>query len=263
MISMDEVRAITAGNGNVLTEDGTKIGGIAQVFLDDDTGQPEWVTTTTGLFGTAESFVPLAQARVTGDDIVVPYDKSKVKDAPRIEGSDGHLDRSQEAELYRHYGLPYSDAHSDSGLPTDTGQAATTTGSVGDDTSGPTTDQAMTRSEEELHVGTRSEEAGRVRLRKYVETEQVTQTVPVRKEKAVLEREPVNGDNVDQALAGPDISEEEHEVVLREERPVVEKETVPVERIRLDKEQVTEERTVTDEVRKERIETEGDIADRH
>ncbi|MGM3151008.1 DUF2382 domain-containing protein, partial [Escherichia coli] len=84
----------------------------------------------------------------------------------------------------------------------------------GHDTSGPTTDSAMTRSEEHLEAGTQTREAGRARLRKYVTTETETVTVPVEKEHAVLEREPVDGSNVDEALDGPAISEEEHEVVL-------------------------------------------------
>ena len=119
--------------------------------------------------------------------------------------------------------------------------------------SGPTTDDAMTRSEEELRVGTRAREGGRVRLRKYVVTEYVQQTVPVQREEVRIEREPISDANVDQALAGPDISEEEHEVVLHEEELVVEKRVVPKERVRLAKDTVTDEQQVTEQLRKERI----------
>jgi uncharacterized protein (TIGR02271 family) len=129
---------------------------------------------------------------------------------------------------------------------------------VGHDTSGPTTDDAMTVSEEQLQVGTERREAGRARLRKYVVTENVTQTVPVQREEVRLEREPITDGNIGDATAGPAISEEEHEVVLHEERPVVQKETVPVERVRLDTDTVTEQETVSDEVRKERVEVDGD-----
>jgi uncharacterized protein (TIGR02271 family) len=131
-------------------------------------------------------------------------------------------------------------------------------GAVGHDTSGPTTDSAMTRSEEQLRVGTQQVEAGRARLRKYVVTENVTETVPVTREEVRVEREPITDGNMGAAMDGPAISEEEHEVVLTEERPVVEKEAVPVERIRLDKETVTEQQTVSDEVRKEQVEVDGD-----
>jgi uncharacterized protein (TIGR02271 family) len=137
-------------------------------------------------------------------------------------------------------------------------QDADRTATVGRDTSGPTTDDAMTLSEERLRVGTQTREAGRARLRKYVVTENVTQTVPVSREEVRLEREPITDANRDQAMSGPAISEEEHEVVLREERPVVEKEAVPVERVRLDTETVTDQVTVDEEVRKEQIDTDID-----
>jgi uncharacterized protein (TIGR02271 family) len=128
---------------------------------------------------------------------------------------------------------------------------------VGRDTSGPTTDDAMTRSEERLHVGTRTEEVGRARLRKYVVTENVTETVPVSHEEVRIQREPITDANMGQAMDGPAISEEEHEVTLHAERPVVEKEAVPVERIRLDKETVTDQERVSADVRKEQVEVDG------
>ena len=261
--------------------DGDKIGKVSEVYLDDETGRPEWATVNTGLFGTKETFVPLAQADLSGDTLRFPYDKAKVKDAPKID-TDGHLSPQEEQELYRYYGLGAgtgtetttqtqtttgtagvagtagtaglagTDRDRD-GRPDHTGEA----GVVGRDVSGPTTDNAMTRSEERLNVGTRSEEVGRARLRKYVVTENVTETVPVSREEVRVEREPITDANVGQALDGPAISEEEHEVTLHAERPVVEKEAVPVERVRLDKETVTEQERVAADVRKEEIEVDG------
>ncbi len=111
-------------------------------------------------------------------------------------------------------------------------------------------------------MGTRSEEVGRARLRKYVVTEDVTQTVPVSREEVRVEREPITDANVGKAMDGPAISEEEHEVTLRAERPVVEKEAVPVERVRLDKDTVTEQQTVSDQVAKEQVEVDDDGVDR-
>jgi len=264
------------------SSDNEKVGKVGQVFLDDDTDRPEFLTVNTGLFGMNESFVPAADAEVTGDGVRVPFTKDQIKDAPNVDVDSGHLDQSEERRLYDHYGMTYSERTSDSGLPADsagtytgtgTGTAGTTatTGTTGTadtftgeghDTSGPDTDEAMTRSEERLDVGTTSQEAGRARLRKYVTTEQETVTVPVKKERAVLETEPITGDNRDEALDGPAISEEEHEVVLTEERPVVDKIAEPVERVRLGTETVTDEETVTEEVRKEHIEAEGDVDDR-
>jgi len=244
---------------------GAKVGTIDAIYLDDDTGQPEWATVTTGLFGTKTTFVPLAQARAAGDSVQVPYDKAQLTDAPNMDAG-GRLSQDEEAELYRHYGLDYTESRSDSGLPAgsagpeidsrdrDSVDDDVQDSAVGRDTSGPTTDQAMTRSEEELRIGTTQRERGRVRLRKYVTTEQVTQTVPVQREEVRLEREPITDANLDAATSGPAISEEEHEVTLHEETPVVEKRVVPRERVRLDKETVTEQRQVGEEVRKEQLE---------
>lgn len=105
MISTDDIRHLLVGGGTVVGTDGDKIGKVGQLFLDDRTGDPEWVTVSTGLFGRAESFVPLADATVRGDEIVVPYDKAKVKGAPRVDDSEGHLSPDEERELYRYYGV--------------------------------------------------------------------------------------------------------------------------------------------------------------
>ena len=129
-------------------------------------------------------------------------------------------------------------------------------------TSGTATDEAMTVSEERLRVGTEKRESGRARLRKYAVTENVTKTVPVTHEEVRVEREPITDANVGAAKSGPDISEEEHEVVLREERPVVEKDVVPAERVRLTKETSTHDETVSGEVRKEQVDTDVDSSDR-
>jgi uncharacterized protein (TIGR02271 family) len=115
----------------------------------------------------------------------------------------------------------------------------------------------MTLSEERLRVGTERHEAGRARLRKYVVTEERTVTVPVTREEVRLEREPVTDANRDDALSGPELTESEHEVVLTEERPVVEKETVPVERVRLSTDTVEDEARVSEEVRHEEVEAQG------
>ena len=236
---------------------GDKIGKVDSLYVDQETDKPEWALVNTGLFGSKSSFVPLAGASAHGDDVVVQVDASQVKDAPKMDPDD-ELSEQQEAELFRHYGVDYTTE----GSVTATGNGHTTgsRGAVGHDTSGPTTDDAMTRSEEELRVGKAQRERGRARLRKYVVTEQVQQTVPVQREEVRVEREPITDANVGQATDGPAISEEEHEVVLHEEEVVTEKRVVPKERVRLDKETVVDEQTVLEEVRKEQIE--ADTADR-
>ncbi|HEX6745305.1 MAG TPA: PRC and DUF2382 domain-containing protein [Solirubrobacteraceae bacterium] len=228
----------------MLDRDGDKIGKIDDIYEDKQTGQPEWALVNTGLFGTKKTFVPLRGAQPVGEDLRVPLEKAHVKDAPGID-ADGELSESEEHQLFTHYDLAYE-------------QDADASAGNGHDTSGPTTDDAMTRSEEELRVGTERREAGRVRLRKYVVTENEQRTVPVRREEVRVEREPVTEANADQALDGPAISEEEHEVVLHKERPVVDKQVVPKERVRLETDERTDEETVSEDVRKERIETDGD-----
>ena len=281
MLNRENLENLLTKGGNVVGSDGSKIGSIGQLYADDDTGEPTWVTVKTGLFGTSESFIPVEGAHNQGEDLVVPFSKEHVKDAPRVD-ADGHLTPEEEDRLYTYYdrgARTYTEARSgaagdvdlqgdadlNAGTPT-AGLSAgrdtydrdeTTRGTVDHDTSGPTTDDAMTRSEEQLHVGKEREATGRARLRKYVTTENVTKTIPVEREEVRIEREPITDANRGAALDGPAISEEEHEVVLHEERPVVEKEAVPVERVRLDKDVVRDDVTVNEEVRKENIETDG------
>lgn len=241
---------------------GEKIGRMGQVFLDDQTRQPEFATVNTGLFGMNESFVPLADAQRSGDGLTVPFSKDRVKEAPSVSPDAGHLSEGDEVSLYEYYEMPYGETAGGPG-PSDpaedwTPEGTAERGGPGHDVSGPNTDEAMTRSEERLDVGVRREETGRVRLRKYIETEYVQTSVPVRRERAVIETEAITAENVDQATSGPELSEEEHEVVLHEERPVVSKHTEPVERVRLTTQEESREEPVTEELRKERIEFEGD-----
>ena len=292
MIGTDTLDRVIGAD--VYDADGDKIGTASEVFLDDQSGNPEWVTVKTGLFGTKETFVPIRDANMTGDGLRVPVSKQAVKDAPKID-QDGHLSPEEESALYRHYSMgdsttTTSGTNSDmtvgrvddaqQRLASDTTTTNTTTsntsgfagtagtagaagmdtdtnrhGTKGHDTSGPTTDDAMTLSEERLNVGTQRVEAGRARLRKYVVTENVTETVPVSHEEVRVQREPITDANMGNAMDGPAISEEEHEVVLHAEQPVVAKEAVPVERVRLDTETVTEQQQVTESVRKEQVDT--------
>jgi len=257
--------------------DGQKIGKIVDVYESTQAEDGTFVTVHTGMFGGHASFVPLAQASLQGKDVVVPYDKALVKDAPRVQ-ADQDLTSVEEDRLYQHYNLS-------GGSPAPQAEAAGAPGrhaeetaiprgtkrqdndgdgvfddvkdtAVGRDTSGMTTDDAMTRSEERLQVGTQRTETGRARLRKRIVTENVSTTVPVSHDEVVVEREPITEANMAKATDGPDLSEEEHEVVLNAERPVVAKETVPVERVKLGTQTITEQQQVNETVRKEQIETE-------
>jgi uncharacterized protein (TIGR02271 family) len=259
--------------GTVYDDSGDRIGSVDTVYVDDETNAGKFALVNTGLLGMKSSFVPLEGATMDGDDLRVPHSKDKVKDAPSLD-PDGHLEPEQEQELFRYYGLdtgmpggrtagtaPTADAPSSatSSAPTaptadalaPTADAPAPTADAGTGAGG--TDDAMTRSEEELEVHTSQREAGRVRLRKHVVTENVTKTVPVRREEVRVEREPITDANVDAAMDGPALTEDEHEVVLHEEEVEVEKRTVPKERVRLDKEVHTEQEQVSEQVAHEEI----------
>lgn len=261
---------MSAGNGFLSTEqlltltaydaDGEKIGSIGQVYRDDATGRPEWVTVKTGWFGMKESFVPLAGARSDGEGLHVPHAKDVVKDAPRVD-ADQHLDSDEEHRLYRHYGLSPAASHGNgngNGKAKGNGKAHRTsvdapgiaTGTYVDDRGEGRGKDELVRSEERLRVGTTNEEVGRARLKKVVVTENVTTTVPVSHEEVRVVREPVRGG---ERVRGGVIGEAETEVTLHAERAVTRKETVPVERVRLETERVTEQQEVSDTVRKEQV----------
>jgi uncharacterized protein (TIGR02271 family) len=321
---MSTVEERIAWRGHDLIDaNGDKVGRIEDIYVDTQTNQPEWAVVKTGLFGNKQSFVPLHEASPEDEAIRVPFEKDRVKDAPRID-PDGTLSREEEAELYQHYGVEYGSSGAGAGAGEGVGMtggaggprgrvdedaggtsgdlgtrdraredaggmsgdlgtrdraredAGGTSGDLGTrdrarggdesrgtglrgsepegrDLSGPETDDAMTRSEEELRVGTAEREAGRARLRKHVVSEEVRETVPLRREEARVERESITDENRGAAADGPPISDEEHEVVLLEEEPVVEKRVVPKERVRLDKDTHVEEREIREEVRREEI----------
>ncbi|UUV31422.1 PRC and DUF2382 domain-containing protein [Amycolatopsis roodepoortensis] len=248
----------------VVDPTGNKLGKVGNVYLADATRQPEWITVKTGLFGTKESFVPLSGAHADKDGVHVRVDKDAVTDAPRIE-ADGHLSAEESAQLYKHYGLPMPRTSPDGrmddrarGRGRDQDEAGRTR--AGMDTGTDTgkkrrdADPTMTRSEERLNVGTEQVETGHVRLRKYVVTEEQQVTVPVSHEEVRIEREPITKQGGERA----EIGEDEQEVVLHAEKPVVNKETVAVERARLKTETVTEDQTISGKVRKEQFEVTDD-----
>ncbi|WP_242891701.1 DUF2382 domain-containing protein [Actinomadura litoris] len=284
---------------------GTKVGTIKQVYLNDDSGAPEWVTVHTGWFGMRESFVPLSGANKAKDMLQVPYDKETIKGAPNVD-ADEHLSHAQIVDLYRHYGVrPPSGRRSsgDAGTRPDEGSgdramsggegqgmgrsgttgaagpvagAAGTAGTAGaagaagmavhaerqgkrgkdlppqsarEGAEAPMTE--ITRCEEQMRIGTERHESGRVHVRKWVETEMVERTIPVSHEDIKIDREPITGGRPDMKAT---LGEDDRVIVLYEERPVVTKETVPVERVRIHTEQVQDEQTVRGELRRERIE---------
>ena len=241
---------VSASRGQpVYSQEGEKIGTVEEIFYDYETRNPEWLGIGTGFLGTKRAIVPLAGADKREDGLYVPYSKEQVQNSPDVDEEE--ISEDTERALYEHYGVPYSEARSDTVLAE--GAPATAeaelTAREGEGT--------VTRHEEELRVGKRQMEAGRARLRKWVETEPVAEDVELRRERARVTRQPV-----DQPAAAGEIGEEEVEVALRREEPVVQKETVARERVGLEKDVETERETVGDEVRKERVEVEGDLEER-
>ena len=235
----------------VYSSDGDKIGSIEEIFVDEDTGEPEWIGLGTGFFGTKRVVVPATGANILEDRVTVPYSKDQVKDTPEIDSEE--ISRETEGRLYAHYGLGYSERRSRTGLPEGAPSAGPEDEALEADVASGTGEGTVTRSEEELRVGKRGVEAGRARLRKWVETEPVETDVELERERVRVEREPI-----DRPVSGATIGEEEIEVPVHAEEAVVEKRAVAKERIGLEKDVETDRETVSDEVRKERVEVEGD-----
>ncbi|MBA2568196.1 MAG: PRC and DUF2382 domain-containing protein [Actinobacteria bacterium] len=230
--TMTMERIADAQGAPVYDAEGDKIGAVEEIFYDVQSNEPKWVGIGTGFFGTKRVLVPLESAQLRNDGLTVPYAKDHVKDAPDID--EDEISESTEQELYAHYQLG--------------GQASGKGRKGGQD--------EVTRSEEELRVGKRTVDAGGVRLRKWVETEDVDVDVELKRETARVTREPID-EPVDAEL-----SEEEIEVSLRAEEPVAEKQVIGKERVSVEKEIETDTATITDEVRKERVEVEGDADER-
>jgi uncharacterized protein (TIGR02271 family) len=209
--------------------DGKVVGTVEQVFRDDVDGTPAWARVRSGKTG---RFVPLGSSQVTGDGLNVPFDTQKIMGGPNIDAGQ-HMSAAQADELSRYYGLA---------IPTQ--QAQQPRGKLTDE-------EWLVRQEERLQVGKEMLETGRVRLHRYVDVEPVEQAVHVYHEEYDIERMPVSGEERTHSF-----EEGEQEIILHEERAVLRKEVVPVERVRLTARRVDEDKTIKDEIRRERIEIE-------
>lgn len=228
---------------HVVGPDGERIGKVSDVYESTSAGGGTFATVATGLFGSSSSFFPLHGAELDGDEIRVPYSKDFVKQAPRVDNNE-ELTSEEEDRLFAYYEMRD---------PASEGDREMSTPELGAEQATDPDDPTMTLSEERLVVGTERVVVGRARLRKYVVSETVTQTVDVSHEELRISREPVPLD-VAPHTGGAALTEEEHEVVLFADRAVVHKSIVPVERVRLDTVTVTGQETVTGQVRKEHVE---------
>jgi len=268
MLTEREVSA--AVGGTAYDADGGKLGTVEHFFVDDRTGTPSWVAVTTGLFGTRTSLVPVQSAALEDGRLVLPVTKDAVRSAPEV-GEGGHLSPDDEARLRRHYGLEVAGTGEPAWTADSTGLTPAGAAPAEDEDEAEaagrhaapeaadgaeTSDGGMVRSEEQLRVGTEQVPATRVRIVKYVVTEEVQVTVPIRREEIRVEEVPLDavdepGESLVPASSGgrglPD------EIVLHTERPVVSVEVVPTERVRLRTEVVQGQETVTRQVQREQI----------
>jgi sporulation protein YlmC with PRC-barrel domain len=104
MSAIEKEHMLRFRGGQLTDRDGTQVGKVEEIYLDADSGEPEWALVHTGLFGSKRTFVPLAGASEADGKLQVPLEKAKVSGAPQIE-PDGQLTKDEEAELYRHYGI--------------------------------------------------------------------------------------------------------------------------------------------------------------
>jgi hypothetical protein len=186
-----DLETVLAWRGStVLDRDGDKVGTLKELYLDQD-DRPTWAAVDTGLFGLRQTFVPLADATPVDDDVQVPYEKDRIKGAPNVD-PDAQLSEDEERRLYRHYDVEWRDA--DDHEPRAADDAPATAGEERDRDDGGDVPDAMTRSEEELVVGTRRRVRGKARLKKYVVTDHVQRTIPVQREEVRVEYEPAEPD---------------------------------------------------------------------
>jgi len=232
---MNRVRLDEMRGAPVYDDGGEKIGKVEEIFYDEQSRVPEWIGIGTGFFGTKRVLVPVEGAQATEDGLMIAYPKDQVKDSPDID--EDEISEQCESDLTAYYGLG--------------GRSSQGTRPTRD------ADQAVTRSEEELEVGKRSVESGHARLRKWVETEPVALDVELRREVARVTREPIN-----EPVGEHDFSEEQVEVPLHAEKPVVQKRAVAKERVSVQKDVQTDRQTVEDELKKERVDVEGDVEQR-
>jgi len=216
--------------------DGKLVGTIEQVFRDDVDGTPAWARVRSGKIG---RFVPLGSCQVTSEGVRVPFDAQKIMGGPNIDAGQ-HMSAAQAEELTRYYGLT---------IPTQQPRSQMAESQLSEQ-------DWLVRQEERIQVGVETMETGRVRLHKYVDVESVEQPVHLFHEEYEVERVPITGDE----RFSSDLAEGEREIILHEERAVLRKELVPVERVRLRPKRVEEDTTIRDEVRRERIEIEPDQA---
>lgn len=263
-------------NTTAFDSNGEKLGDVQEVFVDDHSGQPTFVEVKHGLFGMSSSLVPLKGHRLQGEDLQLAFPKDRIKDAPDVNADEG-LTPEEQNRIFEHYGIAGAQNQNEyvaderreerhAGTTEAAGAAGTTAAADRDraeldrdrvETDRAADDNSIVRSEEQLDVQKEQVQSGKARLRKYVVEDTETVEVPVTREEVRVERTPIS--EADAENFRGEIGEDEASVVLNEERVDINKRTVPVEKVSLEKEQVTETERHTETVAKEQIETDADI----
>lgn len=254
-------------NATAYDVDGDKVGGVKDVYVNDTTGQPDFVSVNHGLFGGGDSIVPLRGHTLRDGELHLAFPKERIEDAPDLD-ENGHLTTEDQEAFYRHYGLEgtkdvttyETDNRFAQAGAAGTGAAAGAGYAAGErevetERRDATNNDELVRSEEQLNVSKDRVESGEVRLRKYVVNETETVEVPVEREEVRVVREPIT--DADRANYNGNIGEQEASVTLHEDQVNVSKDSVPVEKVSLEKDTVRDTERVSDEVRKERFETDG------
>jgi len=270
-IMADYNRIEDLANATAYDVDGDKVGGVKDVYVNDTTGQPDFVSVNHGLFGGGDSIVPLRGHTLRDGELHLAFPKERIEDAPDLD-ENGHLTTEDQEAFYRHYGLTETQdvttyETNNAGYAAGAGAAAGAGYAAGereveterrdfvDADRNVDNNGEIIRSEEQLNVSKDRVETGQVRLRKYVVNETETVEVPVEREEVRVVREPIT--DADRANYDGNIGEQEASVTLHEDRVNVSKESVPVEKVSLQKDTVQDTERVTEEVRKERFETDG------
>lgn len=252
-------------NATAFDNSGEKLGGVKEIFVDDNSGQPTFVEVGHGLFGMASSVVPLRGHALRGEELHLAFSKDRIKDAPDLDVNNA-LTPADQNRVYEHFGL--TGATDTERYESGTGFAGTGTTARDDhhrdlhanhgDNYGHTNGDSLIRSEERLSVDKERVATGEARLRKYVVHDTETVEVPVTREEVRVERTPIDGDARHGGLHDhKGLGEGEASVTLHEERVTVNKETLPVEEVSLHKDKVRETETVSEDVAKEKIEVDG------
>jgi len=218
-VTREELEAARDEHALVVDSAGEPVGQLEAIYYDDGTGEPTWLGVRTVSEPERRVLAPIGGAGLAEESVQLAHEREAVEASSAVETES--IDADAEAELRAHYGLP----------------------------------PELTRYQEELEVGARSEEAGTVRVRKQVESETVEERVPRDVEHAELEHVPVDGEDSGLVETLPDGS---ISIPVFEEEIVVTKRLVVRERVIVRKETQVEEETVTADVRREHVQIDAD-----